>query len=140
VALKKFVDDLSVLAVEACIVESLPALFCPENVLDIKDEMVATLAAEDEDLTAERERCCEKLKVLENGLRELKSAQKHPPLHYKGKQREFQLTKDSRININQEAVFSPPLPHPRATLQLRIRNVLVSFIEATYHSSTLTSR
>jgi hypothetical protein len=122
VALKKFVDDFSVLAVEACIVESLPALFCPENVLDIKDEMVATLAAEDEHLSVQRERCCEKLKVLENGLRELKSVQEHPPLHYKGKQKEFQLTKGSRININQEVAFSPQAPHSRATLQLKVQN------------------
>ncbi|KAL5389108.1 hypothetical protein PMIN06_009457 [Paraphaeosphaeria minitans] len=85
VALKKFVDDFSVLAVKARIFERLPALFCPENVLDIKDEMVATLAAEDEESSVERERCCEKLKVLENGLRELKSVQEHPSLHYKGK-------------------------------------------------------
>ena len=50
--------------------------------------MVATLAAEDEESSVERERCCEKLKVLENGLRELKSVQEHPSfLHYKGKQK-----------------------------------------------------
>ncbi|KAK7178145.1 dynamin family protein [Paraphaeosphaeria sporulosa] len=85
VALKKFVDDFSVLAVEADIVKSLPALFCPGNVLDIKDEMVATLAAEDEESSLERNRCCEKLKVLENGLRELKRVQEHPSLHYKSK-------------------------------------------------------
>jgi hypothetical protein len=76
-----------VLAVEACIVESLSILFCPENVLDIKDEIVATLAAEDEESSVERESCCEKLKVLENGLRELKRVQEHPSLHYKGKEK-----------------------------------------------------
>jgi hypothetical protein len=74
-----------VLAVEACIIESLPSLFCPENVLDIEDGMVATLAAEDEQSLAERERCSEKLKVLENGLRELRSIQEHPSLHYRSK-------------------------------------------------------
>jgi hypothetical protein len=51
--------------------------------------MVATLAAEDEESLLERERCCEKLKVLENGLRELKSVQEHPSLHYTGKQRKL---------------------------------------------------
>lgn len=49
--------------------------------------MVATLAAEDEESAVERERCCEKLKVLENGLRELKSVHEHPSFHYKGKQK-----------------------------------------------------
>jgi hypothetical protein len=47
--------------------------------------MVRILAAEDEELSVEREQCCQKLKVLENGLRELKSVQMHPSLYYKGK-------------------------------------------------------
>ncbi|KAK7178569.1 dynamin family protein [Paraphaeosphaeria sporulosa] len=89
VALKKFIDDFSVLAVETCIVDSLSTLFCPENVLDIKDEMVATLAAEGEESSMERERCCEKLKVLESGRRELKSVQEHPSLHYDCKSKTF---------------------------------------------------
>jgi hypothetical protein len=76
-----------VLAIEACIVQRLSTLFRPEDILDIDDGMVATLAAEDEESTAERERCCEKLKILENGLMELKSVQEHPSLHYKGKQK-----------------------------------------------------
>jgi hypothetical protein len=72
-----------VLAIEACIIESLSTLLRPEDILDIDDGMVATLAAEDEESSVERERCCEKLKILENGLRVLKSVQEHPSLHYK---------------------------------------------------------
>jgi hypothetical protein len=45
--------------------------------------MVATLAAEDEESSIERERCREKLEILGNGLRELKSVQEHPSLQYK---------------------------------------------------------
>jgi hypothetical protein len=75
VLLKKFTDDLSVLAVEACIAESLLTLFCAENVLDIEDEMVAILAA-DKESSVDRERCGEKLKVLAYGLREWKSVQR----------------------------------------------------------------
>jgi hypothetical protein len=74
-----------VLAVEACIVEKLSTLFCPENILDMKDGMVAALAAENEESSVERERCMEKLKVLESGLRELKIVQEHPSLQHKGK-------------------------------------------------------
>jgi hypothetical protein len=69
-----------VLAVEACLVESLPTIFCPETVLDIEDDIVAALAAENEDSLAERAQSSEKLKVLENGLRELKSIKQHPSL------------------------------------------------------------
>jgi hypothetical protein len=82
-----------VLAIEACIVESLSTLFRPEDILDIDDGMVATLAAEDEESSAGRERCCEKLKILENGLRELKRVQEHPSLHYKGKQKGYDAQK-----------------------------------------------
>jgi hypothetical protein len=73
-----------VLAVEACIIERLPTLFCPENVLDIEDAMIATLAAEDEESSAERSQCIEKLRVLETGLMELKSVQELPSHHHKG--------------------------------------------------------
>ena len=67
-----------------CIVESLSTLFCPENVLDIKDGMVAILAAEDKESSVERARCCEKLKVPENGLREFKIVQEHLSHHHRG--------------------------------------------------------
>jgi hypothetical protein len=75
VALKKFVDDFSVPAVETCLIDGLSTLFCPGNILDIDDEMVATLAAEDEESLIERRQCGEKLGVLENGMRELKNVQ-----------------------------------------------------------------
>ncbi|KAF1975224.1 dynamin family protein [Bimuria novae-zelandiae CBS 107.79] len=82
VALKKVIDDFAVLAVEACLIEKLPTLFCPEDVLDINDETVTSLAVEDEESSAERARCSEKLKVLEEGLRELKSVEEVPPAHF----------------------------------------------------------
>lgn len=72
------------LAVEACLIEKLPSLFCPADILDIDDETVAALAAEDEESSIERARCNEKLNVLENGLRELKSVQEYPPDRHKG--------------------------------------------------------
>lgn len=75
------------LAIEACIIESLPTLFPPEDILDIDDAMVATLAAEDEDSSRERERCRNKLKILEDGLRELKRVQEHPSLQNNSKPR-----------------------------------------------------
>ncbi|KAH7408803.1 P-loop containing nucleoside triphosphate hydrolase protein [Phaeosphaeria sp. MPI-PUGE-AT-0046c] len=91
VALKNFIDDFSVLAIEACIVESLSTLFRPEDVLDFDDAMVATLAAEDEESWTERERCVQKLKILESGLSQLKRVQEHPSRHYKGKQKSHNI-------------------------------------------------
>lgn len=72
------------LAVEACFIDKLPSLFCPEDVFDLSNETIAILAAEDEESAAERARCSEKLKVLENGLRELKGVQGIPPATYYG--------------------------------------------------------
>jgi hypothetical protein len=74
-----------VLAVEACLIEGLTTLFCPGEILDIDDELVATLAAEDEETSIERERCSDKLKVLKDGLRELKSVQEYSSSQFKGK-------------------------------------------------------
>ncbi|KAF2676183.1 interferon-induced GTP-binding protein Mx [Lentithecium fluviatile CBS 122367] len=77
VALKKVIDDFSVLAVEACLIQKLPTLFCPEDVLDINDATVAALASEDEEASAERAQCNEKLKVLEDGLKVLQDVQEY---------------------------------------------------------------
>ncbi|KAJ4345899.1 uncharacterized protein N0V89_012035 [Didymosphaeria variabile] len=88
VALKKVIDDFSVLAVEVCFIEKLPNLFCPEDVFNLTEETISTLAAEDEESAAERARCSEKLQVLENGLRELKSVQGISPATFQDNQGE----------------------------------------------------
>jgi hypothetical protein len=82
--LKKVIDDFSVLAVEVCFIEKLPSLFCPEDVFDLSNETIALLAAEDEGSATERARYSEKLKVLENGLSELKGVQRIPSAPYYG--------------------------------------------------------
>jgi hypothetical protein len=76
--MEKIIDDFSVLAVEARLVQELPNLFSPTDVFEIDDATVATLAAEDEVSAAERTLCSEKLKILEHGLRELQSVQDYP--------------------------------------------------------------
>lgn len=76
--MKKAIDDISVLAVEACLIKKLPTLFCPADILDIDDATVVALASEDEESSAERARCTEKLKVLEDGLSALQSVKEYP--------------------------------------------------------------
>jgi hypothetical protein len=85
VALNKIVDDFSVLAVEACLIQELPTLFSPADVIEIDDATVAFLASEDEESSAERVRCNEKLKILRDGLNALQSVQEYP-LAVKGMQ------------------------------------------------------
>jgi hypothetical protein len=78
VALKKIIDDFSVLAVEACLIQRLPTLFSPADIIELDDIAVAILASEDEESSAERARCDEKLKILLDGLNALQSVQEHP--------------------------------------------------------------
>lgn len=72
------------LAVEACLLEKLSALFCPADVLDIDEETVAKLAAEDGGSSTERAQYNKKLNVLEDRLLELKSVQEYLPVLFKG--------------------------------------------------------
>ena len=77
VARKKVVDDISVLAVEECLIQQLPTLFMPETVFNMDDDIIRTIAAESEESVAERERCNVRLRVLETGLRDLSRLNNH---------------------------------------------------------------
>lgn len=70
-ALKKFIDDVSVLAIEQCLVQKLPDLFSPSVVLNLSDEDIHHLAAESPEAGAERVRYSEKRDVLQAALRSL---------------------------------------------------------------------
>ncbi|KAK2592604.1 hypothetical protein QQS21_009711 [Conoideocrella luteorostrata] len=80
VALKRFVDDIGVLAVEQCLISKLPSVFQSDIVLDFKEGEIARLATESENAGLERERCAEKLAVLQDGKNELSRLQTHRSL------------------------------------------------------------
>ncbi|CAN9274782.1 unnamed protein product [Alternaria alternata] len=80
VAQKKIIDDFSVLAVEARLIQELPTLFSPADVIDIDDVTVANLASESEESSRERTRFSEKLKILEHGHKALQGVQDISPL------------------------------------------------------------
>ncbi|KAJ9145013.1 Interferon-induced GTP-binding protein Mx [Pleurostoma richardsiae] len=71
IALKKFIDDVSVNAVETRLVQRLPDVFSPNVVWDLSDEAVERLGSEDESTVAERAGLTKKLNILEKGLRDL---------------------------------------------------------------------
>ncbi|KAL1581636.1 hypothetical protein WHR41_09595, partial [Cladosporium halotolerans] len=77
VALKRVVDDFSTLAVEQCLVGRLPFLFRPEVIHEMSEEEISQLASETEDTTNQRDKCMERLTVLQAGLHELRSLRKH---------------------------------------------------------------
>jgi hypothetical protein len=78
VALKKVVDDISVLAVEECLIQRLPTLFTPETVFNLDEDVIQRIAAESEESAAERERSTRRLRILETGLRDLSRLNNHP--------------------------------------------------------------
>ncbi|KAI1325842.1 P-loop containing nucleoside triphosphate hydrolase protein [Xylariaceae sp. FL0255] len=71
VAIKTLVDDISVLAIEKCLVQKLPHLFSPEVICNLTDGEIHTMAAESEASIADRKRISEKLSVLQGGLTKL---------------------------------------------------------------------
>lgn len=71
VALKKFTDDISVDAIEACLIQRLPEVFCPDVVWDLSHEAVEQLGSEDDSTVKERGELTKKLAVLERGLKDL---------------------------------------------------------------------
>ncbi|KAF2664671.1 hypothetical protein BT63DRAFT_464767 [Microthyrium microscopicum] len=77
VALKRFVDDVSVLAIEHCLIGQLSSLFEAMIVYEMEEEDVARLAGESKETAVERGRCAEQLTVLEGGLKDLKRLDKH---------------------------------------------------------------
>ncbi|KAK7214780.1 hypothetical protein V2G26_002783 [Clonostachys chloroleuca] len=71
VALKKFVDDVSVLAIEQCLIQKLPSIFSSDVICDLTDEQVGMLAGESADMSIERSHMTEKRKLLQEGLTQL---------------------------------------------------------------------
>ncbi|SCO40148.1 related to Mx2 protein (GTPase protein) [Fusarium fujikuroi] len=77
VAVNRFIDDVSVLAIEDCLISKLPLLFTSSSVAEMSDEMLYLLAGENEEISAERKRLELKQGILEKGLQDLKSLYKH---------------------------------------------------------------
>ncbi|KJZ70525.1 hypothetical protein HIM_10069 [Hirsutella minnesotensis 3608] len=80
VALKNYVDDVSVLAVENCLVQRLPEIISTNAICDLDDEDVCRLAGESPETSAERVRLAEKIRVLEEGLERLKRLNRNQPI------------------------------------------------------------
>ncbi|KHO00775.1 interferon-induced GTP-binding protein Mx [Metarhizium album ARSEF 1941] len=73
VSLKKFIDDISTLGVECCLMQKLRTVFDPREIYKMSDAVLQQLAAEDPDEKLERSRLKEKLSVLDSCLAEVVS-------------------------------------------------------------------
>lgn len=71
IALKKFIDDVSVNAVETCLIQCLPDVFSPQVVWELSDDMVELLGSETDATIAERASLTLKREILEKGLQDL---------------------------------------------------------------------
>lgn len=76
VAVDRFIDDVSTLAIENCLISKLCTLFRSSNVLEMSPEDLSDLAGETPESSLERQRLEAKRKILKTGLQSLKSLNK----------------------------------------------------------------
>lgn len=76
VAVNRFIDDASILAIEDCLIKKLPMLFRSSNVLKMSEQDISRLAGETPETSLERRSLEEKRRILETGLQSLKSLHK----------------------------------------------------------------
>jgi hypothetical protein len=74
--MNRFIDDVSVLAVEDCLIGKVAELFRPSQFLEMNPDDVSRLAGETEESSVERKRLTQKCKILDAGLRGLKDLQR----------------------------------------------------------------
>ncbi|KAK9442708.1 interferon-induced GTP-binding protein Mx [Metarhizium brunneum] len=79
VSLKKFIDDISTLGVECCLIQKLRSLFEPRDIYKMSDTEIQHLAEEDPATKLERSRLREKLNILDGCLYELRGWDKFNP-------------------------------------------------------------
>lgn len=68
VALKRFINDISVEVMEAQLVSKLSDILSALSICDMSDETVSRLAGESEESRAEREKLNRQVQVLQSGL------------------------------------------------------------------------
>jgi hypothetical protein len=126
--MKTMVDDLSVLAVEKCLVKRLPDLLSPETIIGLDDATIIRIAAETEESRLERSRVTEKLKVLESTLVVLRSLDRHKPACKF--MSEFQEELGAKINLPFSVTKNPS---PVGTSdQAAVETITPAFVGARY--------
>lgn len=64
-------DNVAALGIEQCLVSGLADIFSPDEVMKLSDQQLQEIAAETEQVQAERKRLIHKLDVLKAGLNTL---------------------------------------------------------------------
>lgn len=71
VALNRFIDDVSTLAIENCLIGKIPELFRSSHIVNMSPDDISRLAGEAAESSVERKRLSEKREILNTGLQEL---------------------------------------------------------------------
>jgi GTP-binding protein EngB required for normal cell division len=95
VALRRFIDDVSVLAIENRLIDKIPTLYRSSGFPDMSDEDLSHLAGETPESSQERKRLEAKQAILRTGLQSLKSLQKRGNVVRPTKQDRQGLPEDS---------------------------------------------
>lgn len=66
--MKRYVDDVSVLAIEKCLLQNLLTIFTSDTVLNLPPSVIQRVAGESEETAVERDAATEKLRVLEYAM------------------------------------------------------------------------
>jgi hypothetical protein len=74
--MNRFIDDVSVLAIEDCLIGKVANLFRSSQFLEMSPDDVSRLAGETEESSVERKHLTQKRKILDAGLRGLKDLQR----------------------------------------------------------------
>lgn len=74
--MNRFIDDVSVLAIEDCLIGKVAKLFRSSQFLEMSPDDVSRLAGETEESSVERKHLIQKRKILDAGLRGLKDLQR----------------------------------------------------------------
>ena len=80
--MNRFIDDVSVLAIEDCLIKEVSELLRSSNVFDMSAEDVSRLAGETTESSIERKRLGEKKKILYAGLPGFKGLQNQRQFAY----------------------------------------------------------
>ncbi|KAI9722079.1 MAG: hypothetical protein M1828_004893 [Chrysothrix sp. TS-e1954] len=108
VALKMFIDNFAILAVEYCVLEKLADFFTPQTVLDLDDDTVEEIAGETSQTRVERTRALAKLESLDAGLQVLRRIQRQKPTKVSNP---FEKAERLEINGSGYAPIAEPVGH-----------------------------
>jgi len=102
----RFIDDVSVLVIEDCLIGKVSGLFGSSKVLEMSPDDISRLAGETTESSIERKRLVDKRNILDAGLRGLKGLQNQkqfaPSAEWGPLSSEYVQEKSDKITLDSE--------------------------------------